>query len=109
MVQALKINEIKVGKITVSVWRDTQSAGYSDPRGHHDNFKIEVDSAQGWLCVGGGAKGSMYPGNFLTASFPADDFGSWIISSRDHINEDYTALTGYAIGMKIDGGEVERL
>jgi hypothetical protein len=103
LVQARKINEIKVGKISASVWRDVQPPGYSEPKGHHNNFKIEVDPAEGWLCVGGGAKGGMSPGNYLTTSCPADDLGSWIISSRDHTDQDLTPLTGYAIGLKIDG------
>lgn len=108
-----KINEIPVGEVTVSVWTATDPAPGMPP-GHHDSLNVEV--GDGWVCVGGGGTGhGGYTGtsssnadywfrgfgNFLTASFPSDDFGSWNISSRDHINEDQSQLDGYAIGIKI--------
>lgn len=43
MVQARKINEITVGGVNISGCRDLQTARFAEPRGHHNNFKVEVD------------------------------------------------------------------
>ena len=74
------------------------------PKSHHDDFKIEIGvlNDDNWVCVGGGGTGHHDPGNYLTASFPSDDFKSWNVYSRDHIETDSFPLIGYAIGMKIE-------
>ncbi|WP_148685679.1 discoidin domain-containing protein [Candidatus Nitrosocosmicus hydrocola] len=98
MVKGTKINEITVGGVTVSIWTATDPAA-----SHHDLFTVEIGSEgdDDWVCIGGGVRGSDSPGNFLTASFPSDDFKSWNVASRDHINLDAAPLVGFAIGMKI--------
>lgn len=98
MVKGTKVNEITVRGVTVSIWTATDPAA-----SHHDLFTIEIGSEgdNDWVCIGGGVRGSGSPGNFLTASFPSDDFKSWNVASRDHINLDAVPLIGFAIGMKI--------
>lgn len=99
-----QLNEITVGKISISVWSDTQPPSPAPPfRDHHD-FTIPVGSD--WVCIGGGGRGlgnRAYTGNFLTASFPMSDWTIWKIMSRDHITYCPCTLTGFAMGMKIAG------
>lgn len=108
MVQGVKLNEITVGGVTVSVWRAYASAP-DPPPGHHYNVKVDVGTIgdDDWVCIGGGGRGwvpsNYLGGQILTASFPSEDFKSWNVSSRDHIHPDPTPLVGFAIGMKIPG------
>jgi len=99
-----EINEVKDTslKITISVWMDEQPPGTDPAKDHHD-FDIAV--GDGWVCIGGGATGVATPftGNFLTASFPLDDWKTWKVRTRDHIVPHHTKITGYAIGMKVNG------
>jgi hypothetical protein len=119
MVQGDKINEITVGGVTVSVWTA------KDPsKSHHDDFKVEVGKPgedDNWVCVGGGGIGGTevsflshsgvahFKGNYLTASFPSDDFKSWNVFSRDHQDTYAVELVGFAIGMRIPGINKEEL
>lgn len=98
MVQGSKVNEITVGGVTISIWTATEA-----PASHHDLFTVDVGAPvdDDWVCVGGGGRGNQNPLNTLTASFPSDDFKSWNISSRDHIDPAVFPLVGFAIGMKI--------
>ena len=100
MGQGRKINEFSAGGVIVSVWKDIDP-----PKHHHNDFQVDVGvlGDDDWVCIGGGGKGHLYPGNYLTASFPSDDFKSWKLRSRDHIDGDESPLIGYAIGMKIPG------
>ena len=99
-----QLNEITVGKISISVWSDTQSPSPAPPfRDHHD---LTIPVGSDWVCIGGGGRGRgdpVFSGNFLTASFPMSDWTTWKIMSRDHITYCTCTLTGFAIGMKIDG------
>jgi hypothetical protein len=119
MVQGDKINEITVGGVTVSVWTA------KDPsKSHHDDFKVEVGKPgedDDWVCVGGGGIGGTevsflshsgvthFKGNYLTASFPSDDFKSWNVFSRDHQDTYAVELVAFAIGMRIPGINKEEL
>ena len=88
MVLGETINEITVGGVTVFVWKATDPS-----KSHHDDFKVEVGKPgedDDWVCVGGGGIGGSavsftshsggvahFKRNYLTASFPSDDFKSW--------------------------------
>ncbi|WP_148685670.1 discoidin domain-containing protein [Candidatus Nitrosocosmicus hydrocola] len=106
MVQGSKLNEFSTGNVTISIWTVT-----NPPKSHHDLFQIDVGKTgdDDWVCIGGGARGNSFPGNFVTASFPSDDFKSWNVASRDHINLDASELIGFAIGMKIPSLSKEEL
>ena len=120
MVQGTKINEITVGGVTVSVWTATDP-----PKSHHNDFNVEIGKPgedDDWVCVGGGGAGSIetsflshstgiihFKGNYLTGSFPSNDFKSWNVCSRDHQDTYAIELVGYAIGMKIQGLNKEDL
>lgn len=106
MAQGRKINEVTVGGVTVSVWKAEDPA-----QPHHNNFQVDVGKPgdDNWVCVGGGGTGHIAPGSYLTASFPSDDFKSWNLRSRDHIDHDSWTLTGFAIGMRIPGLTKEEL
>lgn len=94
------------GKITISLWTFTNPI----PEAHNDiQVNVGDEEGGGWVCIGGGGTGHPTPGNLLTASYPvanpepANDWKSWRVSSRDHIKSDPFTLTGFAIGMKIEG------
>jgi hypothetical protein len=100
------------GKITISLWTFTNP----NPQGHNDiQVNVGDEEGGGWVCIGGGGRGNGVPGNFLIASYPVgfppepdggpatNDWKSWRVSSRDHVYSDVFALTGFAIGMRIEG------
>jgi hypothetical protein len=99
MVQGDRINQITVGGVTVSVWK-----AVDPPKSHHDDFTVEAGKPgdDNWVCVGGGGASDFHPikfdssighlthkGNYLTASFPSEDFKSWHISSRSYSRISY--------------------
>lgn len=100
------------GKITISLWTFTNRS----PQGHNDiQVNVGDEEGAGWACIGGGGRGRGVPGNFLIASCPvgipperdggpaANEWKCWRVSSRDHVYSDVFALTGFAIGMRIEG------
>jgi hypothetical protein len=92
------------GRITTVLFRlrSPQSAS------HVRDLRVEV--ADDLVVVGGGAvTEDGLPGALLTASRPSDDGRAWTVSSKDHLMPMPHRLTGYAIGMKIDGVGRRRL
>lgn len=71
------------------------------PRQHF--FEYEVDSAGDMVAVGGGVVGIENPGALVFASHPNDDMSAWMIGTKDHNEAAKYWVTGYAIGMKIEG------
>ncbi len=66
------------------------------------DFKVDVSSD--YIAIGGGVIGSnLGNGNNLIASYPSSDLNSWMVSTHDHKWIHYAPITGYAIGMKIEG------
>lgn len=65
--------------------------------------KIRAAIENGYILTGGGAKThpavGAISGNFLTASFPSDNF-SWEARSKDHNESSPAAITAYAIGIR---------
>ncbi|WP_058043327.1 hypothetical protein [Streptomyces roseifaciens] len=88
------------GRITLAIFQSVAAPARSIWTDH--SVRVEDPSM---IAIGGGATGAEYPyGAYLTASYPSPDFSSWIVSSKDHVNARQAhELTGYAIGMKIDG------
>jgi hypothetical protein len=98
MVLGEKLNEFKdeSGKIAVSVWQAESDVATSIN-------KVEVEVGPEWVCIGGGGRGSEEPGQFLTASYPIGPWKGWSVATKDHLTPDPNVITGWAIGMKIDG------
>ncbi len=96
--QSAAISTDSSGKITMSVWSRQASTANS----HFTDFKVDV--GEGYVAIGGGILGTNSGnGNFVTASYPSDDLDGWLISSKDHGWSNPVRLTGYAIGLKIEG------
>ena len=102
------MNETTAGGVTVSVWQTLSVP----PASQHFQFAVEVGTERDddWVCIGGGATagtagGPYTPYNiqYLTASFPSNDFKSWNVFSREHFYPTPISIMGYAIGMKIKG------
>jgi hypothetical protein len=74
---------------------------------------VEVPIPPEYVVIGGGAATFDWSvsegGAFLFESRPDPLLTKWIASSKDHITSDPHRLTGYAIGMKIDGVSTEYL
>lgn len=86
------------GIVTIAVFRQQASA----PSAHFFDHQVDVDSDM--VAIGGGATGAENPaGALLTASFPNNNRSAWLVSSKDHSVSNPHRLTGFAIGMKIDG------
>jgi hypothetical protein len=67
--------------------------------GPNNEVRVSVDPDM--VVIGGGAVGDDQIGKMLTASFPSPDLKTWIVRAKDHMNSDPTAVTGYAIGLRI--------
>lgn len=71
---------------------------------------IEVDLPRNYVLIGGGAyvegRGA---GALLTESYPDYNKSTWHAASKDHLYPYAHNLTGYAIGLKIDGIETDEL
>ncbi|MFJ4963323.1 hypothetical protein ACIP6P_12900 [Streptomyces sp. NPDC088729] len=92
------------GRITTAVFR--RRAGVS--RSHCMDLRVGVDDDM--VVIGGGAVGEVEPyGALLTASFPSDDGRAWVVASKDHAVPQPHRVTGYAIGLKIEGVSRRRL
>jgi len=93
------------GQITVSVFTNKPTS----PDSVFHNWEVDVD--EDMVCIGGGATGAEFPnGALLTASYPnIDTKGNWSISTKSHEPRDPHFVTAYAIGMKIDGINVQDL
>ena len=86
MVKAFKMNETTAGGVTVSVWQTLSVP----PASQHFQFAVEVGTEcdDDWVCIGGGVTAGIVPPNtgyylqFLTASFPSNDFKSWNVLGR---------------------------
>ncbi|MEU6483845.1 hypothetical protein [Streptomyces sp. NPDC046887] len=92
------------GLITTAVFR----LRTEDARSHVLDLPVAV--ADDMVVVGGGAVAEDGPvGALLTASYPADDLTEWRVSSKDHVVPQAHRLTGYAIGLRIEGVSRRRL
>lgn len=86
------------GLVTVSVF---ERRGGTSQQHWHD-FRIDVGPDM--VAIGGGGEAARLPeGALLTASYPDDDLRAWLVSSKDHMKPNHHQLTGYAIGLKIEG------
>ena len=85
------------GKITVSLFQEVALT----PQNKFTDFAVKVD--EDMVVIGGGGRGDDTIGALLTASYPREDMTAWLVSSKDHVDADPHYLTGFAVGMKIDG------
>lgn len=95
----------KDSKITVQVFESTSQ----DYQFIFEDFTISVP--EGWVVVGGGVyQNTDRSAQLLFASYPSDDLDSWVVSTKSHADV-YSAqhITGYALGLKIDGLTEEQL
>lgn len=70
---------------------------------HQHFMEYSVDVAGDMVAVGGGVVGTEDPGALIYSSHPNDDLSSWMIGTKDHLIPDSHFVSGYAIGMKIQG------
>ncbi|MEU6058114.1 hypothetical protein [Streptomyces sp. NPDC047097] len=92
------------GLITTAVFRRRTE----DARSHVLDLPVAVPDDM--VVVGGGAVAEDGPvGALLTASYPAHDLTEWRVSSKDHVVPQAHRLTGYAIGLRIEGVSRRRL
>ncbi|AWW43174.1 hypothetical protein [Streptomyces cadmiisoli] len=86
------------GLITTAVFR-------RDSDGSHPlHLGMRIGVPDDMVVVGGGAVTHGEPhGALLTASCPSPDGGAWVVSSKDHLVAQPHTLTGYAIGLAVDG------
>jgi hypothetical protein len=91
------------GLVTTAVFRQDAPAAAA----HF--FDLRVDVAGDMVVVGGGATAAEAPnGALLTASYPSDDRGAWLASSKDHRVPNPHRLVGFAIGMRINSPAMPR-
>lgn len=66
---------------------------------------VEVPVDEGFVLVGGGAWADYGAGQgaLLTASYPKDDFTTWVAESKDHFISSPHYLHVYAIGIRLNG------
>ncbi len=66
------------------------------------NFAVDVPSD--YVVIGGGVRGAAAPtAQLITASYPNTARSAWLVSSKDHQVAAPTAITGWALGLKIEG------
>jgi len=86
------------GRVTVAVFEHI-----GDPPQHHW-IEEEILVGDGdMIAIGGGGIASEHPGALLTASHPNNDLSGWVVSSKDHLEQDPHKLVTYVIGLKIAG------
>jgi hypothetical protein len=91
------------GLVTIAVFQQRAAA----PQAHFHDLAAEVDPAM--VVVGGGATAAEGPnGALLTASYPNDGRSAWLASSKDHRVPNPHRLTVFAIGMRINSGDMPR-
>jgi hypothetical protein len=92
------------GLVTVSVFR------YQAPSLQQHFFDLAAEVAEDMVAIGGGGIAVEFPyGALLTASYPNGNLSAWLVSSKDHGDNQPHYLTAYAIGLKIEGMTREQL
>jgi hypothetical protein len=72
--------------------------------GEHN--EVDISIPDDYVLVGGGGAvtpQATTPGALLTASYPGSNFSTWHAVSKDHLTPFSHTLTGYAIGLKLEG------
>lgn len=66
------------------------------------NFAVDVP--EGFVVIGGGVRGAASPkGHLLTASYPNSSRTAWLVSTKEHLQSAPTAITAWALALKIEG------
>jgi hypothetical protein len=78
-----------------------------DRQQHWTDFEVPVSSDM--TLIGGGGMADDNPGALLIASYPNRERTAWLVSSKDHGYPDAHFLTGYSIGLSLDGVIPEEL
>lgn len=73
----------------------------SSATNHIHDMVVSVPSD--YVVIGGGVRGNFNPGNFIVSSYPNSSLTGWVVSTKDHIYASTTPITGYAIGLKVNG------
>ena len=100
------------GLVTTAVFK---FANLGSSAGQRDEQTMTLPA--GWLAVGGGVDTfDDYPADpankrYITASYPSDDWHSWVIATQDNnfYRQTSSPVQGYVIGMKIAGLSTEQL
>lgn len=86
------------GKVKVVLFERTASAASRQ----FSNFAVDVPSD--FVVIGGGVRGAATPSaQLITASYPNTTRSAWLVSTKDHQITAPTAITGWALGLKIEG------
>lgn len=86
------------GKITVTLFERKATAAASK----FTDFAIDVP--QDYVVIGGGVQGAGTPGaQLITASYPNSGRSAWLVSTKEHLQSGSTAITGWAVGLKVAG------
>lgn len=86
------------GKVKVVLFERRASAASRQ----FTNFAVDVPSD--FVVVGGGVNGAATPtAQLITASYPNAARSAWLVSTKDQQVAAPTAITGWALGLKIEG------
>jgi hypothetical protein len=91
------------GLVTTGVWKATSLPG--------DYAGQQVVVPPDFVAVGGGAEGAEWPNGFLLLTSrhwegnisPSNPQQSWIVEAQSNVPPQASPVTGYAIGLKIEG------
>lgn len=86
------------GKLQLMVFERTAGS----PTSQFTNFAVEVPSD--FVVIGGGVRGASSPqAHLLTASYPNSARSAWVVSTREVQQTAPTAITAWALALKVNG------
>ncbi len=86
------------GKLRVVLFERKAPAAASQ----FSNFSVDVP--EDYVVIGGGVRGAAAPkAHLLTASYPNTARSAWLVSTRDVQQSNPTAITGWALALKVEG------
>jgi serine protease len=86
------------GKVRVVLFERKAAAASSQ----FNNFAVDVPAD--YVVIGGGVQGAAAPtAQLMTASYPNATRSAWLVSTKDHQIAAPTTITGWALGLKIEG------
>ena len=86
-------------------WLDVATSSGESDRGSAPYTSVSLDLDSEYALTGGGAQtvytaDAHHDGHYLTASLPDLYSNSWLVASKDHIDECPATIIAYAIGVK---------